>query len=397
MTPNPYRNDFPLFSNRDIVYLDNAATTQKPQNVLDAVTGYYTGYCANIHRGTHEMGNRATREYEHARESVARFIGAQYDELIFTRGTTESINLVASSFVRGRFETVIITQLEHHSNIVPWQLHGYTKGNGLEVIPVDENLNVDMEAYKALLKAHPGSFVSIIHVSNSFGITNPVQEMTALAHEHGCTVLVDGAQSVAHIPVDVKTLDADFYAFSAHKMYGPTGVGALYGKKELLDSMPPYHGGGTMISEVSFEKSTFLPPPHRFEAGTQAIAQAIGFAAAADYIESVGYETIGRNDRELMGYAKSALQALENARFYTHADNVAGNLSFNIEGFHHSDLGTLLDKQGVFIRTGHHCTMPALHTLGLEGTVRLSFALYNTTDDIDRAIRALKKAVEMLR
>ena len=397
MTPNPYKTDFPLFANRDIVYLDNAATSQKPKTVLDAMNAYYTQYCANIHRGTHEMGNQATREYESAREKVARFIGARSDELVFTRGTTESINLVASSFVRKRFKTLIVTQLEHHSNIVPWQLHGYTQGDGLEIIPVDENLNIDMEAYEALLKAHPGSFVSIVHISNAFGIVNPVREMIALAREHGCTVLVDGAQSVAHMRVDVKALDADFYAFSGHKMYAPTGVGALYGKKELLDSMPPYQGGGTMIDNVTFAHTTFLPPPHRFEAGTQSIAQAIGFGAAADYISSVGHDAIGRNDRKLMTYARAALQELENVRFYTDAGNVAGSLSFNIEGCHHSDLGTLLDKQNVFVRTGHHCALPAMRSLGIEGTVRFSFALYSTQDDVDRAVAALKKAVEMLR
>jgi cysteine desulfurase/selenocysteine lyase len=397
MTNNLYKDDFPIFKKQpDMVYLDNAATTQKPQRVLDAVMEYYTDYCSNIHRGMHDLGNHATRKYEAARQEIAAFIGAETSELVFTKGTTESINLVASSFVRERFEHVIITELEHHSNVIPWQLLGFTEGQGLSAVPVDAGRNVDIEKYEALLREHPGSFVSITHVSNVLGIVTPVKEMIALAHKYGCLVLVDGAQAVAHMPVDVKALDADFYVFSAHKMYGPTGAGALYGKYELLDGMPPYHGGGSMIDHVTLANSTFLPPPHRFEAGTQPIAQAIGFGEAVRYLLDKGFDAIRSNDDDLMTHAKKALQATEGVKLFTNADNVAGNISFTVDGLHHSDLGTLLDKQHVFLRTGHHCALPLMQALQVEGTVRLSFGIYNSREDIDRAVEALQKAIGML-
>ena len=392
------KGDFPIFANNpEMVYLDNAATTQKPRSVLEALEGYYTRYCSNIHRGMHDLGNRATRMYEEARAEVARFIGAEAREVVFTKGTTESINLVASSFVRERFDHVIVTTLEHHSNIIPWQLLGYVAGQGLSAVPLDEDRNVDIGAYENMLRNHPGSFVSIVHVSNVFGIVVPVKEMIALAHRYGCIVLVDGAQAVAHMAVDVKELDADFYAFSAHKMYGPTGVGALYGRFELLEGMPPYHGGGTMIDRVAFDNSTFLGPPHRFEAGTQPIAQVIAFGAAVRYLSAQGFASIRERDDLLMTHAKNALQRVEGVVLYTDAPNVAGNLSFNVEGVHHSDIGTLLDKQHIFLRTGHHCAMPLMHSVGIEGSVRLSFGIYNTTEDIDKVIAALERALRMLR
>jgi len=395
MSSNPYRKDFPFFQNEKIVYLDNAATTQKPQLVLERMEQYYTHYCSNTHRGSHELGNKATMEFEDARKYIAEFIGANADELVFTRGTTEAINLVASSYVKDNYATVITTQLEHHSNILPWQLNGFTLHNGLEVIPLDEELNIDLKVYEKILKGHPNSFVSITHVANTFGIINPVKKLIAMAHDYGCTVMIDGAQALAHLNLDVKALDADFYAVSAHKAYGPTGIGALYGKYELLEKMKPYQGGGSMIDDVTFEQSTFLSPPLRFEAGTQAIAEVIGFRAALEYLH--GVKNIQEHDRSLIQYAKKCLEDINDVILYTHADNVAGNISFNIKGIHHDDIGILLSKQEIMLRTGHHCALPIMKALGIEGTVRLSFALYNTQEDIDKCMRALEKAIKVLR
>ena len=395
MKSNPNRKEFPFFTNEKVVYLDNAATTQKPQIVLDEINAYYTHYCANTHRGSHELGNRATTEFEDARSFVAGFIGATADELIFTRGTTEAINLVASSYVKENFSTVIISQLEHHSNILPWQLNGFSLGHGLEVIPLDDELNIDIDTYEKLLKKHPKSFIAITHVSNTFGIINPVKALIELAHQYECQILIDGAQALAHLELDVKALDADFYAVSAHKAYGPTGIGALYGKYELLETMKPYQGGGSMINDVNFEQSTFLNPPLRFEAGTQAIAEAIGFKAALKYLQNV--KEIQQHDTLLLEYAKDSLEKIDGIRLYTDAKNVAGNISFNIDGIHHDDIGILLSKQNIMLRTGHHCALPIMKSLGIEGTVRLSFALYNTIQDIDLCIEALKKAIKVLK
>ncbi len=395
MHSNPYRSDFPFFQNTQIIYLDNAATTQKPTHMLEQMNAYYTSYCANTHRGSHDLGNKATMEYEDARKQIAGFIGADADELIFTRGTTEAINLVASSYVKDHFTTVIISHLEHHSNILPWQLNGFTHQHGLEVIPMDKDLNIDLEGYEELLKRHPKSFVSITHIANTFGIINPVKELIDIAHKYACEIMIDGAQALAHLPIDVKALDADFYAISAHKAYGPTGVGALYGKYELLDKMRPYQGGGSMIDDVSFEKSTFLAPPFRFEAGTQAIAEVIGFRAALEYLHTI--KNIQEHDTDLIRYAKEHLKGIDGVILYTDADNVSGNISFNIQGIHHDDIGILLSKQNIMLRTGHHCALPVMKTLNIEGTVRLSFALYNTKEDIDICIEALKRAIKVLR
>lgn len=391
MPTNTYKKDFPFFHDQELVYLDNAATTQKPQVVLDAMNAYYTQYCANTHRGSHDLGNRATQEYEDARKRVAQFIGADTDELVFTRGTTESINLVASTYVKDNFDTVILTELEHHSNILPWQLNELY----LEVIPLDKELNIDLDVYESIVQDNPNSFVAITHISNAFGILNPVQELVRIAHKYGCKILIDGAQALAHVKIDVKALDVDFYAVSAHKAYGPTGIGALYGKRELLERMSPYQGGGSMIDDVSFEYSTFLDPPFRFEAGTQAIAEAIGFSAALAYLNDVtGNE---EHDKLLLSYAKEELKKLDDIELYTNADNVIGNISFNIKGLHHDDIGILLSKQKIMLRTGHHCALPIMKRLGIKGTVRLSFALYNTTEDIDICIKALHKAIKVLR
>ncbi len=391
---NDNRLDFPFFKNNKIVYLDNAATTQKPEIVLEKMDEFYTQYCSNTHRGSHELGNRATTEYEDSRVFIAKFIGAKPEEVIFTRGTTEAINLVAASHVKDNFSTVIISQIEHHSNILPWQLNGFTLGHGLEIIPMDTNLNINIQAYEALLKKHPKSFVSITHIANTFGIVNPLKALIALAHKYECQVLIDGAQALAHLNIDVKDLDADFYAVSAHKAYGPTGIGALYGKYELLQEMKPYQGGGSMIDDVSFERSTFLEPPLKFEAGTQAIAEAIGFRAALQYLHQI--QPVQESDTLLINYAKRRLQEIEGIIFYTDAQNVAGNISFNIKGIHHDDIGILLSKQNIMLRTGHHCALPIMKHLGIEGTVRMSFALYNTTEDIDLCMTALHKAIKVL-
>jgi len=384
------KKDFPFFSNESITYLDNAATTQKPQVVLDAVNAYYTHYCSNTHRGSHDLGNQATIAYEKSREVIAQFIGAESRELVFTRGTTEAINLVAQSFVAGNFSTVLLSHLEHHSNILPWQMHGLN----IEVIPMDDNLNIDIEGFHELLQENPKSFVSITHISNAFGIINPVKELIALAHEYECVVLIDGAQALAHTTIDVKDINADFYAVSAHKVYGPTGIGALYGKYELLSQMPPYQGGGSMIKDVTFHDATFLDPPLRFEAGTQAIAQVIGFAAAVNYLSSI--EDSQSHDKELMDYAKSELKRIDNVILYSEAENVCGNISFTLHGIHHDDIAILLSKQKIMLRSGHHCALPIMRTLGIEGTVRLSFAIYNSKEDIDLTIEALYKAIKML-
>jgi len=385
------KHDFPFFKNNELIYLDNAATTQKPQSVLDAMNEYYTSYCSNTHRGSHELGNRATESYEDARSTLAEFIGADDNEIIFTRGTTEAINLLCASYVKEKFSTVILSELEHHSNILPWQLNDLH----IEVIKVDENLNIDLEKYEALVKKNPHSFVSITHISNAFGIVNPIKELINIAHKYDCEILIDGAQALAHLNIDVKELDLDFYAVSAHKAYGPTGIGALYGRYELLERMNPYQGGGSMIDEVSFEYSTFLDPPFRFEAGTQAIAEAIGFKSALEYIKEI--KGLVTHDTTLLKYAKDALAQLDDIILYTHSNNVSGSISFNFKGIHHDDIGILLSKQNIMLRTGHHCAMPIMKKLGIEGTIRMSFAIYNTQEEIDKTIEALSKAIRILR
>lgn len=393
-----FRYDFPLLNAQKKVYLDNAATSQKPESVIRAVETYYAHHNANIHRGKHGLSNEATIRYENVRKKVADFIHADSaEEIVFTRGTTESINLIAQSFVKYFYDTVMVSELEHHSNIVPWQLRGYVQGEGLIVIPVDENLNIRMEALETLLRENPGSFVSITHVSNAFGIINPIKEIIDLAHKHECLVMVDGAQAVPHMEVNVQELDVDFYAFSGHKMFGPTGIGVLYGKKELLEQTRPYQGGGAMIESVSFEGSSFLPPPHRFEAGTQNIAGTIGLGAAVDYIRYATYGAIRDQESSLIKYALEKLHDVEGITLYTQASNIEGILSFNIEGLHHDDIGTLLDKQNISVRTGHHCAQPAMKKLGIEGTVRASLAFYNTHEEIDAMIKALNKAIKMLK
>jgi cysteine desulfurase/selenocysteine lyase len=398
------RNLFPILhrkvKGKDLVYLDNAATSQKPIQVIDALVHYYTHYNANIHRGLHTLADEATAAYEAARVAVQEFIGAAFhEEIIFTKGTTESINLVArswgSAFLQ-RGDEIIISSLEHHANIVPWQMIAEEKGAILKVIPMDDNGVLDMGAYSNML-SDKTKFVSIVHVSNALGIINPVEEIIALAHEKNALVLLDGAQSSVHLDIDVKKLDCDFYVFSGHKIYGPTGVGVLYGKKELLEKMPPFLGGGEMIKEVTFEKTTYNELPFKFEAGTPNIADVIVMKPAIDFINNYGKANIRAHEEELLTYATSKLKEIEGLKIIGDVQNKVSVISFVIEGVHPQDLAILLDNQGIAVRTGHHCAQPLMQRLGIVGTTRVSFAAYNTLEEIDVLISALYKSLKMLR
>lgn len=398
------RNLFPILhrkvKGKDLVYFDNAATSQKPIQVIDALVHYYTHYNANIHRGLHTLADEATAAYEAARVSVQEFIGSAYhEEIIFTKGTTESINLVArswgSAFLQ-KGDEIIISSLEHHANIVPWQMIAQEKGAILKVIPIDDNGVLDMGAYRNML-CDKTKFVSIIHVSNALGIINPVEEIIALAHEKNALVLLDGAQSSVHLDIDVKKLDCDFYVFSGHKTYGPTGVGVLYGKKELLEKMPPFLGGGEMIKEVTFEKTTYNELPFKFEAGTPNIADVIVMKPALDFINKYGKANIRAHEEELLAYATSKLKEIEGLKIIGDVQNKVSVISFVIVGVHPQDLAILLDNQGIAVRTGHHCAQPLMQRLGIVGTTRVSFAAYNTLAEIDVLIAALHKSLKMLR
>ena len=398
------RNLFPILhrkvKGKDLVYFDNAATSQKPIQVIDALVHYYTHYNANIHRGLHTLADEATAAYEAARVSVQEFIGAAYhEEIIFTKGTTESINLVArswgSAFLQ-KGDEIIISSLEHHANIVPWQMIAQEKEAILKVIPMDDNGVLDMAAYRNML-SDKTKFVSIIHVSNALGIINPVEEIIALAHEKNALVLLDGAQSSVHLDIDVKKLDCDFYVFSGHKIYGPTGVGVLYGKRELLEKMPPFLGGGEMIKEVTFEKTTYNELPFKFEAGTPNIADVIVMKPAIDFINNYGKANIRAHEEELLTYATSKLKEIEGLKIIGDVQNKISVVSFVIEGVHPQDLAILLDNQGIAVRTGHHCAQPLMQRLGIVGTTRVSFAAYNTLAEIDVLIAALHKSLKMLR
>ncbi len=397
------RNDFPILgvqvNGKDLVYLDNAATTQKPKRVIDALVSYYEKQNSNVHRGVHFLSDKATTEYENARNNIARFINAEKPhELIFVRGTTEAINLAASSYgeiaVKAGDE-VIVSYLEHHSNIVPWQLLCERKGASLKVIPVNDAGELDIEAYKKLLSGKT-KIVAVNHVSNSLGTVNPVREIIRLAHEAGAVVLIDGAQSVQHMKINVLDLDADFYAFSGHKMYGPTGIGVLYGKENLLESMPPYQGGGDMIRNVSFEKTTFNELPFKFEAGTPDISGSIVLSEAVDYILSVGIENIGKHEHELLEYGTARLSEIDGFRLIGSAKEKASVISFLLDGIHPYDTGMILDKMGIAVRTGLHCTEPLMKRFGITGTVRASIAMYNTKSELDLLIEGVKKAKKML-
>ena len=402
------REDFPILNEkvhgRELVYLDNAATSQKPQLVLDAIVEAYSKWNANVHRGVHHLSQVATQKHEEARKIVADFIHAQSEEeIIFTKGTTDSINMLAWSFGEAMVkegDEIVVSQLEHHSNIVPWQMLCERKKAVLKVIPLREDLSLDIEAFEVLLNERT-KLVSVAHVSNLLGIVNPVEEIIRLAHERGVAVCVDGAQSVPHMAVDVQELDCDFLVFSAHKMYGPTGLGVLYGKKEWLDKLPPAEGGGEMIEHVRFEKTTYNVLPYKFEAGTPNYVGSYTFGKAIEYMQSVGLESITSHEHEMTLYLEAQLNALPNVRVYAAGLRKAGAVSFNVyrgDGVlvHPFDVGVLLDRQGVAVRTGHHCAEPLIEYLQVPGTVRASVALYNSKEDIDAFVAALKKAIIML-
>ena len=402
------REDFPILNEkvhgRALVYLDNAATTQKPQVVMDVIAEAYSQWNANVHRGVHHLSQVATQKHEEARKKVAELLHAQSEEeIIFTKGTTDSINMLARSFGDAMVkegDEIIVSQLEHHSNIVPWQMLCERKGAVLKVIPLREDLSLDIEAFKGLL-SEKTRLVSVAQVSNVLGIVNPVAEIIRLAHARGVAVCVDGAQSVPHLAVNVQEMDCDFLVMSAHKMYGPTGLGVLYGKKEWLDKLPPAEGGGEMIEHVSFEKTTYNVLPYKFEAGTPNYVGSYAFGVAIDYVQEVGLEAIAKYEHELAAYLEEQLALLSNVRVYAAGQEKAGAVSFNVyreDGalIHPFDVGVLLDRQGVAVRTGHHCAEPLIDYLQVPGTVRASVAMYNTKEDIDAFIVALKRAIMML-
>ena len=397
------RADFPVLDQQvngsPLIYFDNAATTQKPKSVIDALSHYYALDNANIHRGLHALAERATTAYELTRTKIKEFINApSSDQIILTAGTTGSINLVAQTFGRANFskgDKILISNLEHHSNIVPWQMIAEEKGAIIEVIPVDERGVLDLEAFRNLLDASV-KLVAVNHVSNAIGTINPIAEMIQLAHAHGAKVMIDGAQSIAHLDIDVQALDIDFFAFSAHKLFGPTGVGVLYGKRELLESMPPYQGGGEMIKEVSFEGTTYNEMPYKFEAGTPNIADVIALSAAIDYVNALSKEALFTQELALLAYATEQLSTIPGLKIIGTAPDKIAVISFVIDGIHPQDLGVLLDKFGIAIRTGHHCVQPLMKRFGLPGTCRASFAFYNTFEEIDLFVKALRRSINML-
>ena len=399
---NKIREDFPILSRevygKPLIYLDNGATTQKPRCVVEAITNEYYSVNANVHRGVHFLSQQATELHEASRETVRRFINARStNEIIFTRGTTESINLLASSFADSRMQAgdeVIVSTMEHHSNIVPWQLQAAKKGIVIKVIPMDDKGELLQDEYQRLF-SEKTKLVCVMHVSNVLGTVNPVKGMIAVAHAHGVPVLVDGAQSVPHTKVDVQDLDADFFAFSGHKVYGPTGVGVLYGKEEWLDKLPPYQGGGEMIRSVSFEKTTFNELPFKFEAGTPDYIGTTALAKALDYVSAIGMDRIEAHEQELTRYAMQRLKQIEGMRIFGEADRKSSVISFLVGNIHHLDMGTLLDRLGIAVRTGHHCAQPLMIRLGIEGTVRASFGLYNTKEEIDILAAGIERVSRM--
>lgn len=397
-----WRDDFPILKTsvhgKPLVYLDNAATTQKPLCVIDAENNYYRNDNANVHRGIHALSQRATDAFEAARVKVQRLINAASpNEIVFVRGTTEAINLVAQSYGRSRFKAgdeIIVSTMEHHSNIVPWQILCEQIGTVLRIIPVNKMGELEFEAYNQLLSKRT-KLVAVTHVSNALGTINPVRAMIDLAHIRGVPVLLDGAQAIAHLPVDVQELDCDFYAFSGHKLYGPTGIGVLYGKSELLDAMPPYQGGGDMIRSVSFEGTVYNTFPYKFEAGTPNIAGTIGLGAAVDYLTNIGFEQLIKHEQALLSYATQSVINIPDLTIIGNALEKTGILSFVLQGVHPHDIGSILDRQGVAIRTGHHCTMPLMEHLGISATARASFALYNTKAEVDKLVAAIHHVKEV--
>jgi cysteine desulfurase/selenocysteine lyase len=396
------RKDFPILhrevQGKPLVYLDSAATSQKPQSVIDALVRYYSETNANVHRGVHTLSQEATDEYEGARSKVRKLINAKEDaEIIFTRGTTESINLVARTLgtqLIGEGDEVIISNMEHHSNVVPWQMLVDERGAHLRVVPINDDGELLMDEYEKLIGPRT-KLVSIVHLSNALGTINPAKDIVSIAHQHGIPVLLDGAQSTPHMPVDVRDLDCDFYAFSGHKLYGPTGIGVLYGKRELLESMPPFQGGGDMIKSVTFEKTLYSDLPYKFEAGTPHIAGVIGLGAAIDYVTALGLDRAEVYERELLEYGTEQLQAIEGLRLIGTAHQKGGVLSFLLEGIHPHDIGTVLDTQGIAIRTGHHCTQPLMQRFQIPATARASLAFYNTKAEIDALVEGIHKTFEV--
>lgn len=399
---NAIRKDFPILSttvyDRPLIYLDNAATTQKPLCVLDAMRHEYLNANANVHRGVHYLSQQATELHEAARETVRRFINAgKTEEVVFTRGTTESINLVASSFCEEFMkegDEIIVSVMEHHSNIVPWQLQAARRGVAVRVIPMNDEGELDMEAYAGMFTERT-KIVSVAHVSNVLGTINPVREMIRIAHSHGVPVLVDGAQSTPHFKVDVQELDCDFFAFSGHKIYGPTGIGVLYGKEEWLDRMPPYQGGGEMIESVTFEKTVFQSLPFKFEAGTPDYIATHGLAVALDYVNDIGLENISSHERELTSYCMEQMRSIDGIALFGTSEHKDAVVSFLVGDIHHLDMGTLLDRLGIAVRTGHHCAQPVMQRYGIQGAVRASFAMYNTREEIDALVEGVRRVSRM--
>jgi cysteine desulfurase/selenocysteine lyase len=396
------RQDFPILQrtvyDKPLIYLDNAATTQKPRCVVEKITEEYYNVNANIHRGVHFLSQQATEAHESARRTVQKFIhAAKPEEIVFTRGTTEAINLVASSFVGGCMsagDEVIISAMEHHSNIVPWQIEAARKNIAIKVIPITEDGDLNMEEYKKLFSERT-KLVAVTHISNVLGTINPVKEIVRTAHAVNVPVLIDGAQAVAHQKVDVQDSDVDFYAFSSHKIYGPTGIGVLYGKEKWLDMMPPYQGGGEMISSVSFEDTKFNGLPYKFEAGTPDFIGSVAFATAIDYVSATGFDRIEAHERELLSYAAERLNSVKGLRIFGNSKHKSGVISFLVENIHHYDMGLLLDRLGIAVRTGHHCAEPLVHLFGIEGTVRASFAMYNTVNEIDMLVEGIERVKRM--
>ena len=402
MLDESLKSDFPTLKQKingnELVYLDNASTTQKPEKVIKALESYYRSINSNIHRGVHTLSIRATKAYEEARSKVAAFINAEHrEEIIFVRGATEAINLVASSYVRPILkedDQIIISQMEHHANIVPWQIICEEKKAELKIIPMNVKGELLIEEIEGMI-SEKTKFISINHVSNSLGTVNRIEDVIKIAHGNNIRIMIDGAQAVQHLSVDLMKLNADFYCFSGHKVYAPTGIGVLYGKKELLEKMPPYQGGGDMIKSVTFEKTIYNDIPNRFEAGTPNIAGAIGLGVAIDYIVSIGIENIAKHEKELLDYATQEIRKIEGVRIIGNAVEKASVLSFVIEEIHPHDIGTILDKQGVAIRTGHHCTQPTMDFYGIPATARASFAIYNSRKDVDTLIKSVKKTIEV--
>ena len=399
---NKIRAQFPILNRKvngkDLVYFDNGATTQKPQSVIDAEANYYTDENSNVHRGVHFLSGLATDKFEETRDAVQDFIGAKHKhEIIFTKGTTDAINLVANAYriLLSKGDEIIISELEHHSNIVPWQMCCEISGASLKVIPLLDNGELDMNEFNNLL-SESTKVVAVSHISNALGTISPIEEIISKAHKIGAKVLIDGAQAASHIALDMQKLNADFYCFSAHKMFGPTGVGVLYGKEEILNKLPPYQGGGEMIKEVSFEKTTYACLPHKFEAGTPNISGVIAFKQAIDFITELGVATIAKYEDELLQYATTEILKIEGVKIYGTAKNKSGIISFNIDGLHPYDIGMIIDKMGVAIRTGHHCAQPIMDRFSIPGTARISLSVYNTKAEVDVCMNAIKKAKLML-